>query len=553
MAGGISSGPSAPIRKIGNEWPQILELFNSDFRGPNNQFDRFVQNQPLLTGATNLALGSAAGEPRLESALRGDITQLGDLSTGLGGLSTELGGLIPGFNSDIGSLGRERNQLQGLVAPLRQTLRTQIDPILHSGGALTPEQIRDVSLQTQDVLGSRGQATGNADLGAQLMNRQSAQQQRYDTALNESNLVGGEISGITGQEAGITQAMGGLRQAESGIIGQQAGIAGQRAGITQGEAGLTQGIQGLQTGAINQLLGVESSNVGNFTSLQNPLLQFASNLFTGNQGAQFAQNQANTNKGAGLVGGGVSGAGSILTSILPLLFASDQRLKEKIKDLGEKTAQGIPIKSFQFKGDPNKQRFIGVIAQDVEKKVPEAVHTHPSGFKMIDRRMIGAPYFAIGHGEGGDGGGWRMANINRAFRGLRPMGMSSREGAVGERGEPLGRDAFPSWYTSPRGQGPANVPYGQQPPGGIDPTIEPTPLPGTGDPGSGPGGGNPSTTASGGDPFEGGGNPFEGLPGDPFGATIDPTSYDPQGYPYALPVFPDDFSGGDLLHLLING
>lgn len=62
---------------------------------------------------------------------------------------------------------------------------------------------------------------------------------------------------------------------------------------------------------------------------------------------------------------------------------SDKRLKENIKKVGE-TPDHIPIKTFNFKSDAAKTRHLGMIAQDVEKKKPHAVHTDPvTGFKKV--------------------------------------------------------------------------------------------------------------------------------------------------------------------------
>jgi hypothetical protein len=105
----------------------------------------------------------------------------------------------------------------------------------------------------------------------------------------------------------------------------------------------------------------------------------------------------------------------------------------------------------------------------------------------------------------------------------------------------------PSWYTSPRGQGPIDTPYGSTPYGSwFDPTIEPGDL----DFDTGPGGfGQASTIASGMDPqmhqylgFQFGQFASLGyLPpvmtaGYLQGPTMIPTTFNPQGYPYAVPV-----------------
>jgi len=60
---------------------------------------------------------------------------------------------------------------------------------------------------------------------------------------------------------------------------------------------------------------------------------------------------------------------------------SDARLKDDHGVIG-KTNSGIPIHKFNYKGESTPQ--IGVMAQEVEKKIPEAVARHPSGYKMVN-------------------------------------------------------------------------------------------------------------------------------------------------------------------------
>jgi len=78
-----------------------------------------------------------------------------------------------------------------------------------------------------------------------------------------------------------------------------------------------------------------------------------------------------------------SGVGSIIGAGIGLasMAFSDKRLKENLKPVG-KTKDGQTIYEFNYKGDPVKMR--GLIAQEVEKKHPEAVRTHPSGYKMVN-------------------------------------------------------------------------------------------------------------------------------------------------------------------------
>lgn len=66
------------------------------------------------------------------------------------------------------------------------------------------------------------------------------------------------------------------------------------------------------------------------------------------------------------------------------VFSSDEHLKENVICVGEKN--GIPLYKFNYKGGFRK--FIGVMAQDIEKIIPEAVHER-NGYKVVDYNMIG--------------------------------------------------------------------------------------------------------------------------------------------------------------------
>lgn len=83
------------------------------------------------------------------------------------------------------------------------------------------------------------------------------------------------------------------------------------------------------------------------------------------------------------LGGSVIGALGKLGSAGPatgLLALSDRRTKKNIEEVG-KLKNGLPVYAYEYiDGGP---RQIGVMAQDVEKKKPDAVH-EVGGFKMVD-------------------------------------------------------------------------------------------------------------------------------------------------------------------------
>lgn len=76
----------------------------------------------------------------------------------------------------------------------------------------------------------------------------------------------------------------------------------------------------------------------------------------------------------------IGGVGGLFANALPLL--SDKRAKEDIKKVG-KTDDGMNVYSYRYKGQPQTQ--IGLMAQEVKKKKPKAVHTDKAtGLMSVD-------------------------------------------------------------------------------------------------------------------------------------------------------------------------
>ena len=66
---------------------------------------------------------------------------------------------------------------------------------------------------------------------------------------------------------------------------------------------------------------------------------------------------------------------------------SDRRLKKDIQ-LVAYQANGLPVYEFEYIWGGGRTR--GLMAQDVEKFIPEAVVVHSSGYKMVDYAKVGA-------------------------------------------------------------------------------------------------------------------------------------------------------------------
>lgn len=216
----------------------------------------------------------------------GPNSQLSKFTSGQPLLKTAEGGALDFWKQlgpMLGKLSGSFNALPGAqgITDLESAYQKNIAPTIASGGALSAEGARDAS-----QLARLNPGGSLRDVGAvvrEAQGRESAMTQRLNTAL-----------------------------------GQAGAFRGLETGISQGQQSAASGIQGLQTGGLNQLLGVEGGKVGAFSQLQNPILGYLGNLFSGNQSASVAGSQISAQQGAAgdakmgsSIGGALSAVGSI--------------------------------------------------------------------------------------------------------------------------------------------------------------------------------------------------------------------------------------------------
>jgi Chaperone of endosialidase len=94
-----------------------------------------------------------------------------------------------------------------------------------------------------------------------------------------------------------------------------------------------------------------------------------------------------TSTGALIVAGGVGVTGNIQASgdvISPNFYSqSDLALKQNIMNIANPMDKLMGISGVSFKWKSDKSKAVGVIAQDVEKVLPEAVSTDGNGYKVV--------------------------------------------------------------------------------------------------------------------------------------------------------------------------
>lgn len=164
-------------------------------------------------------------------------------------------------------------------------------------------------------------------------------------------------------------------------------------------AGLYRGLPGASQGAYGLALNSGNSAVNN-------QMQPGNQMLTGmNQGTgTIMQGQGQKIQGLGSIlnaqtsmynaGSGDSGLGGMLGMLGSAAINkwSDRRLKEDIVPLAVHEATGLPLYEFSYRGDPARRRFVGVMADEVEKVMPEAVIYTDAGFAAVNYGMLGIEF-----------------------------------------------------------------------------------------------------------------------------------------------------------------
>lgn len=191
-------------------------------------------------------------------------------------------------------------------------------------------------------------------------------------------------------------------QAQSGALGtaaQSGAFGGDRAGVAAANLANQQNMAMGSTMANIYSQGFDQATNANMNDLNRMAGLAGNQLAMGTQMQQTEQagkdaliNQFQQEQGypfqvaswlANIALGTGAQSGSTTTATQPAPFWSDRRLKHDIKEIGT-SHDGMPIYTFKYKGDPQEQTHVGFMADEVEKKHPEAVGLDPSGYKTVD-------------------------------------------------------------------------------------------------------------------------------------------------------------------------
>jgi len=235
-----------------------------------------------------------------------------------------------------------------------------------------------------------------ADAGLAFQNTQ---------AMNERAMASMGVNPNSGRYAGLNRAseLGLAEQRANAMTGtrQQAQAYGDA--MLTNTVGVGRGLVGAANGAYGMAMNAGNSASGNSMAAGNNLYgQMGQAYGLAQTGQQMqmqglgnilsSQTSIYANQSDPLMGALGIGAGLLGKSAW---WTSDRRLKQDIVVVGEHP-NGLPAYEFAYKHDPTR-RFIGVMADDVEKFMPEAV-TEVDGYKTVDYNLLGITMQEVTHG-----------------------------------------------------------------------------------------------------------------------------------------------------------
>jgi hypothetical protein len=325
----------------------------------NNLVGGYLGVNPAVTGAQAQAgqnlEQAAAGIPNLTP----QATQAVQNIFGSAGMLPTTWGQVSGNLSPIAGMSADPYKTPGFSDALN-TLTQNITNTVKGGYAASGRSPSGAGTMPQTL--ARGLMQGEAPI------LQSQYNQNLGNIMNANQMLTNAGIGTSGaMNANMMSALQGAGLLPSLAMGPATAQMGA-ANAVYGQP--IQNLNMLTTPAMGLGgMGGTTTGVGTATGTQAPANDPMSNILGGVSGA------------AGLLGSlGTAGGSAGIAGLAPLLAMSDRRAKTDIKDIG-RTHDNQKIYSYRFKGSMTPQ--IGMMADEVERKTPEAVMTGPEGLKRV--------------------------------------------------------------------------------------------------------------------------------------------------------------------------
>jgi hypothetical protein len=265
------------------------------------------------------------------------------------------------FNSNAGNLSALSGAVSGLVPGLVDKFEGGNAGVDAAGGYVT------------DVLGGK-YLNGNPHLQGMIDATMGDVTSRVNANFGSRGSFGGTAH-TTALGKALSEAELGLRYGNySDEMGRMGSAAGMAPGIAQGEyAGLSEILGAAGLGAELPYTGI------------NAMSGALGNLFSGGKSTQ-----KGPGIGSQMLAAGAQAAGAYAAA------GSDRRLKKNIVMVGE-LPNGLNVYDFTYKSDPEESTYRGVMADEVQVRVPEAFieNFNGSGMAGVNYALVGMPLLKL--------------------------------------------------------------------------------------------------------------------------------------------------------------
>jgi hypothetical protein len=339
----------------------------------NAMLDQSQQQNDLLTQAAlqGINLDTAANQQGFNQALAsGQYGNLGtqqNFSNALAAQQAQNAAQGQGFNQQLqsGQFGNQA-QLASFAANLQNQQAANQAIAQNFGQGLSAQQLANQAIGQNFGQGITAQNAANAAIS-----------QNYGQGLTASNAANAAIQqnqNTAAQQQQLANASQ-LQQYNENLGGAQFS---NNAALQDLQAKLT-----LRNQPLNEITGLMSGSQLQMPQFQgyNPTNIAPAPVFAGAQ-AQGAANMQNYGIQQSGANAQTSGLYSLAGAAAPLMF-SDRKLKLNIERIGTHKL-GIGLYEYDIFGG----RQQGVMADEVEKVMPEAIVMHPSGYKMVNYGLL---------------------------------------------------------------------------------------------------------------------------------------------------------------------
>ncbi len=293
----------------------------------------------------------------LENAASGVAAPAGPTAQQSGAVNSAFNTLDKSLNFQAPTIDSTEAFQKGVVDPLTTNFNTQVLPGLDARFAGSAGGAFSSGRQQQDLTAANQFNTQLSQAGSTFAYNTAAANQQAELQANQQRLA---ALGLAPQTSLLPE-----------------GIATANQGVSSNV--IDQLLKTLSGGSVpyNVAQTQVAGQYGEFGRQQDSIQQFLKDMIAAATGQTQTTIGVGTGGSSGLLGGLLGGVGGGLTK----LAFSDERLKEDLEEIGD--VDGIPLYRYRYIGGSEPQ--LGFLAQDVEKRVPAAVHKFPgTDLRMVD-------------------------------------------------------------------------------------------------------------------------------------------------------------------------